>query len=290
MSKQDNLKDYLTDLYQGIASKKPNASRNPQNFRREIESIETGITPTGDLSITKNGTYDVTNKASATVIVPIPSGYIKPSGSKTITENGTHNVKEFESVEVNVASGGGGECSGNHIIEVDTLPTENISRNDIYKMGDSYYKYSPQPKDLVCFFEGGTVMLFSQQVASNGGTLELIYTDNYESVTDPHFFMDYSTMTYTFYYDASRKDAFAYANGEWASVSLMLELSNGGVITDMEEITTAECYYILLDIWKKYDAVGNVTGTPLSYTVQTVDELPISVVDGSLAIVLRGGE
>lgn len=42
MSKENNLKDYLTDLYEGIVSKKPGASRNPQNFRAEIESIEAG--------------------------------------------------------------------------------------------------------------------------------------------------------------------------------------------------------------------------------------------------------
>ena len=42
MSKENNLKDYLTDLYQGLVSKKPNASKNPQDFRREIESIVTG--------------------------------------------------------------------------------------------------------------------------------------------------------------------------------------------------------------------------------------------------------
>ena len=41
MSKQNNLKDYLTDLYEGIAVKKPGASRNPQDFRSEIESITT---------------------------------------------------------------------------------------------------------------------------------------------------------------------------------------------------------------------------------------------------------
>lgn len=42
MSKTDNLKDYLEDLYQGIVSKKPGASKNPQDFRREIESIVGG--------------------------------------------------------------------------------------------------------------------------------------------------------------------------------------------------------------------------------------------------------
>ena len=42
MAKNNNLKDYLTDLYEGIVSKKPNASRNPQDFRAEIENITAG--------------------------------------------------------------------------------------------------------------------------------------------------------------------------------------------------------------------------------------------------------
>lgn len=41
MSKKNNLHDYLADLYQGIASKKPNASKNPQDFRAEIEALGT---------------------------------------------------------------------------------------------------------------------------------------------------------------------------------------------------------------------------------------------------------
>lgn len=61
MSKRDNLKDYLTDLYQGIASKKPGASRNPQDFRAEIESIQTGGGGSSSTLIEKtfaqNGTY-----------------------------------------------------------------------------------------------------------------------------------------------------------------------------------------------------------------------------------------
>ena len=42
MNKTNNLRAYLRDLYEGIVSKKPDASRNPQNFRSEIESIRTG--------------------------------------------------------------------------------------------------------------------------------------------------------------------------------------------------------------------------------------------------------
>ena len=55
MSKENNLKDYLTDLYEGIASKKPGASRNPQDFRQEIESIEGGGSG-GDVDLTEINT------------------------------------------------------------------------------------------------------------------------------------------------------------------------------------------------------------------------------------------
>ena len=39
MAKNNNLKDYLVDLYEGISSRKPNASKNPQDFRNEIENL-----------------------------------------------------------------------------------------------------------------------------------------------------------------------------------------------------------------------------------------------------------
>ena len=39
MSKKNNLKDYLNDLYEGIASRKTYPSTNPQDFRSDIESI-----------------------------------------------------------------------------------------------------------------------------------------------------------------------------------------------------------------------------------------------------------
>lgn len=96
-----------------------------------------GVKPTGTLSISSNGSYDVTNYAEAEVAVPLPSGtkqvtisdagtttedvtdfeqveiitqgLVKPTGTKEITENGTGiDVSAYASVNVNVSGGGGG--------------------------------------------------------------------------------------------------------------------------------------------------------------------------------------
>lgn len=55
-----------------------------------------GNPSTGTLNITQNGTYDVTNKASADVAVPQPSGMI------IIRTNGQHDVTNYETASVNV--------------------------------------------------------------------------------------------------------------------------------------------------------------------------------------------
>ena len=75
MSKKDNLSDYLSDLYQGIARKRENPSRNPQDFRREIELIETK-SPEWD------GSYET---SPDTEILGAPR-LVK----KTVTENKTY--------------------------------------------------------------------------------------------------------------------------------------------------------------------------------------------------------
>lgn len=60
-----------------------------------------GITPTGTIQISANGTYDVTQYASADVSTPVPTGTFN------ITTNGTYDVSQYANASVSVPSGGG---------------------------------------------------------------------------------------------------------------------------------------------------------------------------------------
>lgn len=67
---------------------------------------------------------------------------------------GIINVENFASEISSIESGG--ECTGTHVIEVDTLPTENIDENAVYFCNGKYYKYDAS--------EGSAVYAFNETI------------------------------------------------------------------------------------------------------------------------------
>lgn len=79
----------------------------------------------------------------AVKVAAIPSSYIQPSGTLSVTTNGTHNVSSYASVNVNVGSGD----SGSGTSDVKTCTLSGLTWYPVYyttvENGEIVYKSGP---------------------------------------------------------------------------------------------------------------------------------------------------
>lgn len=80
----------LSNIKSAIIAKGVTPSGNITTYANAISQIPTGTTPTGTLSITTNGTHDVTNYASANVNVSGGGSSVSPMlrGNYLVFSNG----------------------------------------------------------------------------------------------------------------------------------------------------------------------------------------------------------
>ena len=124
-----------------------------------------------NVDVTENGTFEVTpdegyalSKVTANVNVPVPEGYIKPSGTLEVTENGTHDVTEYQSVNVNISTAGGGgdptlpggyvrcgyiQFDGEQIVDTDIVCNQNTEMKFAFtrEKSSQHYMYGVASSD-----------------------------------------------------------------------------------------------------------------------------------------------
>lgn len=217
-------------------------------------------------------------------------------------------AKKF--IELIMNDGSQGECSGNHIIEVDELPTENIDETALYLCKGVYYKCSTAALTDIIVAAYPMIISYKEILESNGASCNFhtVPTKPTEGIRDT------TDSSFEFYYIQDEEDVFLHVDGEWR---LFGEINGGNpedfpgwnVIYDISEITgtTAEGYYLLFgNAQTSYHHVAgtlevNENGTydvrdkanvsvtvPTALIVQTVAELPSDVPMGSIAYVLEG--
>lgn len=167
-------------------------------------NIGEGITPEGELEILENGTYDVTEYASAQVSVPVG---VFPEGTLEIAENGEYTVTTYDKVNVAVASSGGGDME------------------PMVLSGNCNYACSGQLANAM-------VEKYGHLISTNGITSASFMFQGYKFDTIP---FDINFVTYA----AAASDMFNSANIKELPVVNNLKMSNSGMSSFF-----AKCTYL----------------------------------------------
>ena len=75
-----NIKQLLVNSAKKVKTKLGLSSLKWGEYETKLDEAMSGITPSGSLQITENGTYDVTDKAEAVVNVPVETYYMTKYG------------------------------------------------------------------------------------------------------------------------------------------------------------------------------------------------------------------
>ena len=203
-----------------------------------------------------------------------------------------HNAELREAIGIaeSLPDASGGSCSGNHIIEVDELPTENIDETALYKVGDSYYKYGDAFKDIIVVVDG-VVYSVVEAYTKIGATFKLYYvktrpTDDIVISGDTA-----DGVLLACYYVENENDSLVYGDfaetgtNEWMSIAILTETINGGAITDISQATGNNTTYALVNQgWTEYLVPNGALTITENGTFDVTDVASVNVNTQSVAV------
>lgn len=172
--------------------------------------VTVGTTPTlTTKNITQNGTYNASSDNAdgySSVTVNVPT--VTPTGTISINSNGTYDVTNYASADVSVSGGGGGNVA---IVQADTYSfTKKLAGEDLSYNGRALFIIVSSTDDVLGGFIGGDDNDYSMMsFSSSGSALEgediiiilSTYSNSrfeYECMTSSgHYYIGNLNFTYT---------------------------------------------------------------------------------------------